>query len=288
MKNKHRGWQRVLLLIIPYIFIVGFFQFIGALILGIDLADLHFQKTSEQHIIMAFFSLLGTLLVIWLFMKFLDKESFLKVGFETKNRLNEFFIGIGIGALIMSTGYFLLLFLGEINFQRVVFNFKEIIISIGLFIIVAVMEEILFRGYILKNLMISFNKYVALLISSIIFALMHGLNPNMDLLSLTSIFLAGILLGISYIHTKNLWFPIGLHLSWNLFQTILGFNVSGQKSYSLIEFSITENNIINGGDFGFEGSILSIIAMIVTVFGIEIYYRRHKLTTTPHKIYAHI
>jgi len=288
MKNKHRGWQRVLLLIIPYIFIVGFFQFIGALILGIDLADLHFQKTSEQHIIMAFFSLLGTLLVIWLFMKFLDTESFLKVGFETENRLNEFFIGIGIGALIMSTGYFLLLFLGEINFQRVVFNFKEIIISIGLFIIVAVMEEILFRGYILKNLMISFNKYVALLISSIIFALMHGLNPNMDLLSLTSIFLAGILLGISYIHTKNLWFPIGLHLSWNLFQTILGFNVSGQKSYSLIEFSIAENNIINGGDFGFEGSILSIIAMIVTVFGIEIYYRRQKLTTTPHKIYAHI
>jgi membrane protease YdiL (CAAX protease family) len=286
MENKHRGWQRILLFIIPYIFIAGIFQFIGALIAKADFTDLHFQKTSEQHIIMAFSSLLGTLLVIWLFMKFLDKESFVKVGFETENRLNEFLIGTGIGALIMSTGYFILLFLGEINFQRVVFNFKEIIISIGLFIIVAVMEEILFRGYILKNLMISFNKYVALLISSIIFALMHGFNPNMDLLSLTNIFLAGILLGISYIHTKNLWFPIGLHLSWNLFQTILGFNVSGQKAYSLIEFSITENNIINGGDFGFEGSILSIIAMIVTIFGIEIYYRRQKLTTTPHKIHA--
>jgi hypothetical protein len=105
---------------------------------------------------------------------------------------------------------------------------------------------------------------------------MHGFNPNINLFSLTNLFLAGILLGISYIHTKNLWFPIALHFSWNLFQTMYGFNVSGQKSYSLIEFTISKNNIINGGDFGFEGSILSVFAMITTIIGIELYYRRQK------------
>jgi len=170
----------------------------------------------------------------------------------------------------------------------VIFDFKEIIISIFLFIIVAVMEELLMRGYILKNLMISYNKYVALIVSSVLFSLMHGFNPNIDLFALTNIFLAGILLGISYIHTKNLWFPIALHLSWNLFQTILGFNVSGQKTYSLIEFGITENNLLNGGEFGFEGSILSLIAMLITIVGIEIYYRRQKAATTPQEVYAEI
>lgn len=289
MENKNRGWQRILLIIIPYIFITGIFQFTGALIAEADIVDVNSQKTSEQHIIISFFSLLGTFLVIWLFMKYLDKERFLKVGFETKNRLNEFLVGIGIGAFIMTAGYLLLLFLGEINFERVIFDFKEIIISIFLFIIVAVMEELLFRGYILKNLMISFNKYVALIVSSVLFAFMHGLNPNIDLFALTNLFLAGILLGISYIHTKNLWFPIALHLSWNLFQTILGFNVSGQKTYSLIEFGITENNLLNGGKFGFEGSVLSVIAMLVTIVGIEIYYRRQKKTiTTPQEVYAEI
>lgn len=124
--------------------------------------------------------------------------------------------------------------------------------------------------------MISFNKYVALIVSSILFSLMHGFNPNIDLFSLFNIFLAGILLGLSYIYTKNLWFPIALHLSWNLFQTIFGFNVSGQDSYSLIEFSIYENNLLNGGDFGFEGSILSVISMIITIIGIWIYYNREK------------
>ncbi len=284
MENKNRGWQRILLLIVPYILIVGIFQYIGKLIAKADFEDINFQKTSEQHIIISFFTLLGTFLVIWLFMKYLEKERFMKVGFDTKNRLNEFFVGIVIGAFIMTAGYLILLFLGEINFERVIFDFKEIIISVFLFIIVAVMEELLMRGYILKNLMISFNKYVALIVSSILFSLMHGFNPNIDLFSLTNIFLAGILLGISYIHTKNLWFPIALHLSWNLFQTILGFNVSGQKTYSLIEFGITENNLLNGGKFGFEGSILSVIAMLITIVGIEIYYSRQKAAATTQEI----
>lgn len=277
MENKQRGWQRVLLIILPFIFTVGIFQVIGALIAGADLNNILIQKTSEQDLIMSFFSLIGTLLLIWIFMKYLDKEKFTNLGFDTKNRLYEFIIGIIIGAIIMTIAYLLLLFLGEINFQSVIFDFKEIIISILIFTIVSVMEEVVFRGYILKNLMISFNKYIALIVSSILFSLVHGLNPNIDLFSLINIFFAGILLGISYIHTKNLWFPIALHLSWNLFQTIFGFNVSGQKFYSLIEFSIPENNLINGGDFGFEGSILSVIAMILIIVGIEFFYRRQKL-----------
>ncbi|MFO7672151.1 MAG: type II CAAX endopeptidase family protein [Lutibacter sp.] len=288
MENKNRGWQRILLLIVPYILIVGIFEYIGALIAKADIGDVNSQKTSEQHMIMSFFSLLGTFLVIWFFMKYLDKERFMKVGFEPKNKLNEFLVGIVIGAFIMTTGYLILLLLGEINFERVIFDFKEILFSIFFFVIVAVMEELLMRGYILKNLMISFNKYVALIISSIFFSLMHAFNPNIDLFSLINIFLAGILLGISYIHTKNLWFPIALHLSWNLFQAILGFNVSGQKTYSLIEFGITENNLLNGGKFGFEGSILSVIAMLVTIVGIEIYYKRQKAVTTPQEVYAEI
>ncbi len=276
MENKHRGWQRVLLIILPYIFIVGIFQYLGALVAGADLTNINIQQTTGQDVIMSLFSLLGTLLVIWIFIKYLDKEKFIDLGFNTKNRLNEFIIGIVIGAIIMAFGYSLLLFLGEITFQKTIFDFKEIILSIFLFLIVAVMEEILLRGYILRNLMISFNNYVALFISSIIFALIHGFNPNIDLFSMANIFLAGILLGISYIHTKNLWFPIALHLSWNLFQTLFGFNVSGQDSYSLIEFSISENSLLNGGAFGFEGSILSVIAMVITIIGIAFYYSRKK------------
>ncbi len=271
-----KGWQRILLLILPYLFIVGIFQLIGGLISGVEMTDFEAKQTSIQQLIVSIFDLVGTFLVLWIFMKFVDKENFIELGFQTQNRLKEFSIGILIGLIIMLTGYSLLIHFEEIFFIKVNFDFKELIISIILFTIVAIVEETLFRGYILKNLMCSFNKYIALVISSILFSLMHGFNPNVDLFSLFDLFLAGIVLGLSYIYTKNLWFPIAMHLSWNLFQTLLGFNVSGQDSYSIIEFKTNESNLINGGAFGFEGSYLSIIAEIITIIGIGIYYNRKK------------
>lgn len=279
-KNRHRGWLRVLGIIFPYFIIVGVFQLIGYLISGVDVNDINFEKTSEQKMIINFFSLIGTFFVLWIFMKYNDKEPFIKLGFQTKNRLKDFIAGILIGAIIMASGYAILLSLEEIHFERILFDIKEITISILLFIMVAIAEEVLFRGYILKNLMVSFNKYVALIVSSILFALLHGFNPNIDLFSLTNLFLCGILLGLSYIYTKNLWFPIALHLSWNLFQTMFGFNVSGQDTYSLIEFSVIENNLLNGGAFGFEGSILSIIFELAVIISIGFYYNRKKTLNT--------
>ncbi|MDG1194015.1 MAG: type II CAAX endopeptidase family protein [Polaribacter sp.] len=273
---KIKGWQRILLLILPYFFIVGIFQIIGSATVGVDITNLEAEHTSIQDLIINLFGLAGTFLVLWFFIKFIDKEQFIELGFQTKSRLGEFIIGIIIGLIIMSFGYFILIYLEEIYFEKINFDFKELIISLSLFTIVAVVEETLLRGYVLKNLMNSFNKYLALIISSILFSLMHGANPNIDLFSLFDLFLAGILLGLSYLYTKNLWFPIALHLSWNLFQTLLGFNVSGQDTYSIIEFQIKESNLVNGGAFGFEGSYLSIIAQIITIIGIGIYYNRKK------------
>jgi len=278
---NNTGWQRVISIFIPYIFIVGIFQFIGLLIAGVDYKNYQPNEISSyQHLIISFFDLLGTFFLLWLFMKYVDKEKFINLGFSIKDRLKDFNVGLISGAVIMIIGYFLLLFLGEIHFKEIVFDGKETIISVLIFIFVAFAEEVLFRGYILRNLMISFNKYVALIISSLLFSLIHGSNPNMDLFSFFDLFLAGILLGISYIYTKNLWFPIALHFSWNLFQTFLGFNVSGLNSYSIIEFTIPEKNIWNGGDFGFEGSIFSIIAQIILILLIINYYNKSLKSTT--------
>ena len=115
---------------------------------------------------------------------------------------------------------------------------------------------------------------IFLIISSAIFSLLHSLNPNVNYIALTELFIAGILLGVSYVYTKNLWFPIALHLSWNFFQVMFGFNVSGMDTYSLIEFEILENNNINGGDFGFEGSYLSILFSLIMIYFLWRYYKK--------------
>jgi len=276
-----KGWLRVLLLIIPYIFIVGGLSLAGAAIAGVDYDDVDYIQNSEQILIVQFFQLMGSLLVFWIFMKYIDKEPFIKLGFHTQNRLKEFIAGILIGLVTMSMGYFILIYLEEIFFIKMNFEFKELLFSILIFTIISLAEEILIRGYVLKNLMNSFNKYIALVISSILFSLMHLPNPHINFFSLFDLFLAGIVLGLSYIYTKNLWFPIAMHLSWNLFQALFGFNVSGQEIYSIIEFGMIEKNSWNGGDFGLEGSYLSIIAELIIIIGIGLYYHRNNKKVSP-------
>jgi membrane protease YdiL (CAAX protease family) len=183
-----------------------------------------------------------------------------------KGYTKDIFWGIVSGALIMLLGFFILSSLNEINIASIDFDIYKLLTSIVLFAFVAFKEEILMRGYILNNFMQSMNKYLALVLSSLIFSLLHLLNPNFDIISFVGLLLAGLLLGISYIYTKSLWFPIALHFSWNFFQgTIFGFKVSGNSIYSIINQEPVGNNIINGGEFGFEGSILSQIFIVITI-----------------------
>jgi membrane protease YdiL (CAAX protease family) len=253
---------------------VGAFDFIGYAIAGISFEDQSLIRSPEQQLTVSFFDLLGTFLVLWIFMKYIDRERFVDLGFQFKDRSIDFMVGTAVGLITMVFGFILLIGIDEITYSGIILNPMDLFISVLLFLIVAVVEEALFRGYILKNLMLSCNKYLALIISSVLFSLMHGFNPNMSLFSFFGLFCAGIILGITYIYTKNLWYPIGLHFGWNFFQTHLGFNVSGRDFYSLIEFYYTTGNLFNGGEFGFEGSVFSVVAQFFIFLGALFYYKR--------------
>ena len=84
-------------------------------------------------------------------------------------------------------------------------------------------------------------------------------------LSFINILLAGVLLGSSYIYTRNLCFPIALHWFWNWIQgPVLGYEVSGNKfGESMFTLHLHEANLMNGGAFGFEGSMLCTVLMIL-------------------------
>jgi len=73
--HNHNGWLRILLLILPYIIIVGIFQYVGALISGVDLSNPEFENTSLQELSLSFSSFIGTFLVIGLFMQFWTKKN---------------------------------------------------------------------------------------------------------------------------------------------------------------------------------------------------------------------
>ena len=108
------------------------------------------------------------------------------------------------------------------------------------------------------------NKWVAIIVSSIIFSVMHSLNPNMSILSYLNLFLVALLFAYMFLKSNNLWLPIGYHITWNYFQGyIFGFQVSGQSTESLYKLNVPVNNIITGGGFGPEGGLVVTFIIII-------------------------
>jgi len=210
--------------------------------------------------------LLGTLFTVWLFQKFINREPFTSIGLEFSGYKDDFVSGLLLGVGLIVLGFGTLYIFNFLSVASIQFSLIDQLFYLSLFAVVSLNEEIAIRGYILQNLSSSFNKYIALVLSSLVFMIMHIGNPNMSAVPLFNLFLAGLLLGVYYIHKNNLWFPIGAHITWNYFQgPVLGFEVSGNDVDSIFIQSLDGSELITGGEFGFEGSIILTVFMIIGI-----------------------
>ena len=270
-------WARIILILVAFILFTGIFQFLGMLIAGIPL---HFKSAAgniniQQQVFLSGIGLIPLALIIYTFRRFLDRKTISSIGFSFQNRFKDLSSGFIIAFILMVGGSLILYATNQIGISSIPFKVYGIFFSFILFIIVALTEETLFRGYILNNLLDKSNKYVALLISSLIFSIVHSLNPNFSFLAFINILLAGIILGSTYIYTRNLWFPISLHLFWNFLQgPVMGYPVSGLKIESIYKVNLTGSDIINGGQFGFEGSLVCTLILIPAILLILAYYQK--------------
>lgn len=223
------------------------------------------------------FTKMGVVLCAWLFMKYINNTPFSSLGFSTKSFTANAYTGFFVALAILVIGTLILLFNNNIYYTKTNFDGRDLLLSILLFISVAFIEEIAVRGYVLNNLMQSMNKWLALSISAIIFSLLHLGNDGFTTLAFINIFIAGILLGINYIYTKNLWFSIFFHFSWNIFQgSILGYKVSGIAFKSLLQQVQQGSIMLTGGSFGFEGSIISALLQLLAIGGLVWFYEQRK------------
>ena len=258
------GWLRALLYIIASVVSMFIALVVAGVMIGMN-GGKDIIEDGEQSIK----SFLLTYFIIAIFIigfavlmrKAVDRQSIISLGFRWKNFANQATSGFFIALLLLSIGSLILVLFKFLFFTGAVLNITDMLYSLLLFLIVAFTEEIAFRGYILNNLMQSTSRWIALTISAIAFALFHFTNPGGDsILPMLNIIVAGYLLGINYIYTKNLWFAIALHFAWNFFQgPILGYEVSGFAATSLFQQTLKGPALLTGGDFGFEGSLICLI-----------------------------
>jgi membrane protease YdiL (CAAX protease family) len=145
----------------------------------------------------------------------------------------------------------------------------------GVFVPAAVHEELAFRGYLFQKLL-AYSRISAYIFSGLVFAAVHGGNNSISWLALTNLALAGVMLGLAYELWQRLWFPIGLHLAWNLASgPLLGYEVSGYRSQLTLLRTVGNGPLmLTGGAFGLEGSVWATVVEAAAVVFLFRYHSR--------------
>lgn len=167
--------------------------------------------------------------------------------------------GFALGALLMT-----LLFAAEWTTGWIVPGAGRVAAFAMSFTIVKVLcvgvyEEVVARGYLLRN--------IGVIGSSLVFAALHAFNDNASLVSTAALFVNGLLFAAAVRVTGRLSASIGLHIAWNLFEGLVyGFPVSGDKeAASLIAIRQLGSPIVTGGAFGPEAGLIGVAAALVGI-----------------------
>ena len=160
---------------------------------------------------------------------------------------------------------------------------QTLVFSALLFIVAALAEEALFRGYPLQTLTRANLAWLAVFLTSVPFAAIHLRNPNVAAgFTFFNTALAGVWLAVAYLRTRSLWFPLGVHWAWNwALGSLFGLPVSGISDlapHPLLRGTDLGPAWLTGGGYGIEGGLACTITLIVSTFFI---LRTRLVSATP-------
>ena len=183
--------------------------------------------------------------------------------------LKDSLLGITLAVLSISAVVFTL-YLGG-YYQIVVTNNKVLYLFYPLVFIalMGTLEELIFRGVLYRIIETRLGTNLALIISGLFFGLSHITNEHATLVSVLGAGIGGLIAGTMFSATKRLWLPISFHVMWNFMQVFYGTPVSGMdefSGYSLIQSRLQGPDLLTGGPFGLENSIITIILTLI-IFG---------------------
>ena len=268
------GWR----LLIQAVLMLALAMCFG-LLLNIPLAILGIWGIGEL-IVLEFIELFAITLSVFLARRLLDKRTVASLGLKfNRYSLWDVLAGLLIAGLVMGLVYLLEWSLGWLTFEGYAWQYESpslvqvnAAIILLTFIMVGWSEELLFRGYYLQNLASGLTHSETnpsgrgliwgVILSTLVFSVLHLLNPYASWVSFVGIFLAGLFLAYGYLHTGQLWLSIGLHIGWNFFEgPVFGFPVSGMDFYRITRITVTGPELWTGGSFGPEAGLVVLPAL---------------------------
>ena len=196
-----------------------------------------------------------TLLFLWLALKFVQKKplSSIITGFE-KIRWNRYFFSFGIWAvlILVLTLVSYLTSPEEIELRFDAGNFAILLVVAIIFIpIQTATEELIFRGYLMQGFGLAFkNGIMPLIITSVLFGLMHASNPEAKahglLIMMPYYIFFGAFLGVLTLLDEGAELAMGIHCANNLMSSLLVCSKNSVLQTDAIFYTSSENP---GGEF---------------------------------------
>ncbi|MCE1174393.1 MAG: CPBP family intramembrane metalloprotease [Propionibacteriales bacterium] len=198
---------------------------------------------------------------------------FANLGFKvTKWSVPDFLVGVAITAIAILTVFAVELGLGAITVAPAAYTPSTFPATLGDIAANAGIEEVFFRSLLLSGLVVVLgmvrwgsNRWVPVLISAVVFGLVHATNPGASAISVLGNALGGLIYAMAFLGARNIWFPFGLHLGWNFTQTLLGLPVSGKNFPGLFTVTSTGPDLVTGGAFGPEAGIIGIASRFLVI-----------------------
>lgn len=291
-------------LLVVGVFVLGFGLLVGVLGLAPLLVSLLGTSAGNlaTGLVGSLVAGLAIVLAVAVAGRFVDRRWFGDFGFHLDR---SWWLDLGFG-LALGAGLMTLIFVTGVAAGW--FRVTDVVVAnavsggfvtlVALFLLVGVYEELFARGYLLTNVAEGLTGYVgergaialSVFLSSGVFGVLHASNPSASLLSTVTISLAGVMLALGYVLTDELAIPIGLHITWNLFQGgVYGFPVSGLGVETTVVATQEQGpDLVTGGSFGPEAGLLGVAAMALGTLAIVgwVHWRRgdvgiHAGLTTP-------
>ncbi len=175
--------------------------------------------------------------------------------------LGELGAGLALGAALFVAALGLLVATGSYRFTGLG-SAAVLLKSCTEMVFVALVEEILFRGVLFRLPERGLGTRIALVVSSVIFALAHLPNDGVTLLAVANTALAGLLFAAAYLATRRLWLPIGAHFAWNFVSDgVFSLPTSGHPARGMLQGQLSGPEWLTGGAYGLEASIVTFVVM---------------------------
>ena len=289
LDGQNQIWKYIVLFLVAFIGgqMIGSIPFLGVIISKVITSGgngfirpenpMDFSAYGISHnlsLALMIFAFVGIFFAFALLIKPFHKRTLMEtINGRTKIRTNRIWMGMLVWGSVLTISLIISLVTakeGEIEFQ---FNFAKFIPLLMIVLILlpfqTTIEEILFRGYLTQGVAArTKSRWMALIIPSVLFGLMHSFNPEVMKfgfwLIMPQYIMMGLMLGIITILDDGIEIAIGIHFINNAFAALF-------TTHSASVFQTDAVFKFNYIDPKFDLIILTITSIVVVFVLAKIY-----------------